>query len=163
MLFISRLKRPYSFSPIYFQVIVILLVIMLSVSFLIAVISPHSCFLCSPQVVVSMRQHCLQCWQILFLPLFLIHIVCQRRLWDVMPYALSLVFFFVLLSICLSSSLVHFRKGPEYLTRGTAQVFIPLIRFLFDSFLVLQKYSFLIFSFIFTCLMASASKMPKYS
>ena len=41
--------------------------------------------------------------------------------------------FLVLWSICLSSSLVHFRKGPEYLTRGTAQVFIPLIRFLLES------------------------------
>ena len=42
--------------------------------------------------------------------------------------------FLVLWSICLSSSLVHFRKGPEYLTRCTAQVVIPLIRFLLDSF-----------------------------
>ena len=33
--------------------------------------------------------------------------------------------FLVLWSICLSSSLVHLRKGPEYLTSGTAQVFIP--------------------------------------
>ena len=42
--------------------------------------------------------------------------------------------FLVLWSICLSLSSVHFRKGPEYLTRGTAQVFIPLIRFLLESF-----------------------------
>ena len=42
--------------------------------------------------------------------------------------------FLVLKSICLSSSLVHLEKGPEYLTRNTAQVFIPLIRFLQDSF-----------------------------
>ena len=50
-------------------------------------------------------------------------------------------------SICLSSSLVHVRKGPEYLTRSTAQVFTPLIRFLWESFvsssfLVLLRYSF---------------------
>ena len=32
--------------------------------------------------------------------------------------------FLVLWSICLSSSLVHLRKGPEYLTRGTAQIII---------------------------------------
>ena len=82
---------------------------------------------------VSMCQRCLRCWQVLFLPLFLIHIVCQRRLWDVVPYAWSLVFL-VLWSICLSLSLVHFRKGPEYLTRGTAQVFITFIRFLLLSF-----------------------------
>ena len=55
--------------------------------------------------------------------------------------------FLVLWSICLNSSLVHLRKGPEYLMRGTAQVFIPLIRFLLESFvwssfLVLLRYSF---------------------
>ena len=75
--------------------------------------------------------------------------------------------FFVLWSICLSSSLVHFKNGSEYLTRSTAQVFIPLIRFLLhsfvsSSFLLLPRYSFLIFSFISTCLMESASKIPKY-
>ena len=75
--------------------------------------------------------------------------------------------FLVLWSICLSSSLAHFRKGTEYLTRSTAQVFIPLIRFLQDSFvsssfLVLLRYSFLILSFISTCLMVSATKMFKY-
>ena len=31
------------------------------------------------------------------------------------------------------SSLVHFKNGPEYLTRGTARVFIPLMRFLLCS------------------------------
>ena len=75
--------------------------------------------------------------------------------------------FLVLWSICLSSSRVHLKKGPEYLTRGTAQIFIPLMRFLLlsfvsSSFLVLLSYSFWIFSFISACLMVSASKMPKY-
>ena len=61
----------------------------------------------------------------------------------------------------------HFKKSPEYLTRGTAQVFITLIRFLLDSsvwssFLVLLRSFFLIFSFISTCLMVSATKMSKY-
>ena len=70
-------------------------------------------------------------------------------------------------SICSSSSLVNFKNGPDYLTWSTAQVFIPSIRFLLysfvsRSFLVLLRYSFLIFSFIFACLMVSASKMPKY-
>ena len=32
--------------------------------------------------------------------------------------------FLVLWSICLSSFLFHFTKGPEYLARGTAQVFM---------------------------------------
>ena len=75
--------------------------------------------------------------------------------------------FLVLWPICLSSSLVHLRKGPEYLTRGTAQVFIPLIRFLLESlvsssFLVLLRYSFWILSFISTCLMVSASNISQY-
>ena len=43
---------------------------------------------------VCMFKPLYQCWQILFLPLFLIHIVCQRRLWDVKPYVWSLVFLF---------------------------------------------------------------------
>ena len=62
--------------------------------------------------------------------------------------------FLVHWSICLSSSLVHFKNGPEYLTRGTAQVFIPLTRFLLwnfvsNNFLALLRYSFLIFFFRF--------------
>ena len=70
-------------------------------------------------------------------------------------------------SICLSSSLVHLRKGPGYLTRGTAQVFIPLMRFLLESFVsssfrVFPRYSFRVLSVICTSLMVSASKMPKY-
>ena len=76
-------------------------------------------------------------------------------------------FVFVFRSICLSSSLVHWKNGPEYQTRDTAHVFIPLIRFLLHSFvscnfLVLLRYSFWIFSFISTCLIVSVSKMPKY-
>ena len=58
--------------------------------------------------------------------------------------------FLVLCSTGWSSSLVHFKNGPKYLTRGAAQVFIPLIRILLhslvsSSFLVLLRYSFLIF------------------
>ena len=76
--------------------------------------------------------------------------------------------FLVLWFICLSSSLVHL-NGPEYLMRVTAQIFIPLIRFLFllysfvsRSFLVLLKYDFLFFSFISSWLMMSTSNNPKY-
>ena len=59
--------------------------------------------------------------------------------------------FLVLWSIFLSPSLVHLRKGPEYLTRGTAQVLIPLMRFLLESFVsssfcVLLRYSSSYFS-----------------
>ena len=64
---------------------------------------------------------------------------------------------FILWSICLSSSLVPFQNSPEYLTRGSAQVFIPLMKFLWQSlvsrsFLILLRYSFLIFKiFIWLC------------
>ena len=54
-------------------------------------------------------------------------------------------------SICLSSSLVYFKNGPEYLTKGTAQVFIPSMRFLLQI-LVLENFSFvggIFFSFSF--------------
>ena len=76
--------------------------------------------------------------------------------------------FLVLWSICLSSSLIHIRKGPEYLRRCTTLEFIPLIRFRLEtfvsnSFLVPLRYiSFLILSFLCTCLIVSASKMPSY-
>ena len=150
MSFISRSK---------FLVIVILLVTVLSVSFLMVVISPHSCF------SIQSSSRCLQCWKVLFLPLFLILIVCQRCLWDLVPYAWSLVslFFGPFAYVLLWSTLI---KGPEYRTRCTAQVFIHLIRFLQDSFAsssyLVLRYSFLILSFISTCLMVSSSKITKY-
>ena len=54
----------------------------------------------------------------------------------------------------LNSSVIHFKNGPEYLTRGTAQVSISFMRFLqcnlvSNSFLILLRYSFLIFFFYF--------------
>ena len=49
--------------------------------------------------------------------------------------------FLIFWSICLSSSLVYFNNSPEYLIRGTAQVFTPLIRFLLQS-LVYRGFSF---------------------
>ena len=112
-------------------------------------------FQCSPRVV-SMRQRCLQCWQVLFLHRFLIHIVC---------YTLCIVICFL---VFLVQTLMFFssplRKYPECPTRCTTQVFIPLIRFLplsfvSNSFVVLLIYSLLIFSFISTSLNVSASKI----
>ena len=48
--------------------------------------------------------------------------------------------FLILWSICLSSSLVYFKNSPEYLMRGTAQVFISseilLKKFFFSFFVV---------------------------
>ena len=56
--------------------------------------------------------------------------------------------FLVLWSICWSSSLVHFKNSLEYLTNGTAQEFIHLIRYftcclVSSSLLVLLRYLFL--------------------
>ena len=64
MSLVNRLKLPQKcFSSHFcFLVIVVPLVLVLSVLFLVAVISPPSCFLCSPRVVISMCQRYFQCW-----------------------------------------------------------------------------------------------------
>ena len=83
-------------------------------------------------------------------PSFLFISILEFKAWC------KVIYFLVFLSICLSSSMVHFRNGPECLTWGTAQLFIPLMRFLLQSlvswnFLVLVKYSYLFFlSFLFS-------------
>ena len=73
--------------------------------------------------------------------------------------------FLVLFSISLSF-LVHFKNGLVHITRGTAQVFISLMRFLlqsivlrrfFRSFEVLLSY----ISFISACLIVSASDISE--
>ena len=48
--------------------------------------------------------------------------------------------FLVLWSICLSSSLTHFKNGPKYLTMGTPQEFIPFIG---SCYIVLFRVAFL--------------------
>ena len=58
--------------------------------------------------------------------------------------------FLVLWSICLIFTIVHFKKGPEYLAKEADLLFIPLMRFLLQSlvsrsFLVLLKYFLLPF------------------
>ena len=86
------------------------------------------------------------------------HIVCLCHL---LCIVISL---FVLWSICLRSSIVHFKKGPEYLTRETTQVFIHLMRFLQQSLVSTSSHSssFLFFSLISACLMVFASNIFKY-
>ena len=69
--------------------------------------------------------------------------------------------------LVLWSNFFKTKNGPEYLTRATARVYIPLIRFLLysfvsSSFLVLLSYTFLILFFISTCLMVSAFNISKY-
>ena len=97
ILFISRLKNPielYFFPflfPIYCHSVV---------HHYVSIVS-HDCnqssfglFYVVLESLYRCLQHCLQWWQVCFLPPFLIHIVCQLRLWDVMPYSCSLVFLF---------------------------------------------------------------------
>ena len=66
--------------------------------------------------------------------------------------------FLVMWSICLSSSLDHFKNGPNNLKRTTVRVFIPFRRFFYAefvsrSFLVRPRYFFLVVSFISTYLL----------
>ena len=100
-------------------------------------------FVCCLQFVVLMLQHCLQCWQVphlllllLFLFLLLFLLLLLLVTFNLSTSSLGckalcmVISFLVLWYICLSSSQVHFKNGPDYLTRRTAQVFISLIRFL---------------------------------
>ena len=160
-----RLKYPYiCFSSRFcFLVTFILLMFVLSVLFLVAVFSLLLYFLCCLLVIALMHRHSLK---LAGLPSFLnTYRVFMSSLGC---KALCIVMsFLVLWSICWSSSLVHFKNGFEYITSGTAQVFIHLMRFLQDSlvsrsFLVLLRYFKKKFSFISDCLMASASNIPKY-
>ena len=72
------------------------------------------------------------------------------------------------LSLSFVSSLVYFKNCPEYLTKVTAQVFIPLMRFLLKTwfpevFSFFWGTLFLFFlSFIATRLIMSASNILKY-
>ena len=105
-----------------------------------------SSFLFRLRVVVSTYPRNLQCWRVLML-LFFLDTYCLsmssvecKALWIV-------IIFLVLWSICWSFSLVHFKNDREYLTKGIAQVCIPLERFLLQSlvsrnFLVRMGYSF---------------------
>ena len=121
--FFCRLKRPSSRFPSHFcfLVIVILLSIVLSVLFLMAVVSLRSCF----SMYSSSR--CIDASAL------------SSVLASTLPpsfldtYSLStsslgcnalctVISVLVLWPISLSSSLSYVRKGPEYLTRGTTQV-----------------------------------------
>ena len=135
MLLIGRLIRPWSCFPSHFCFLnfVILLSLMLSILFLIAIISPSSSFsiqLLSRCIDVSTLSSMLAS---LLPPSFLGTYSLSTS--SLGCNALCMVIsFLVLWSICLISFLVHLRKGPDYITKCTAQVFIPLIRFLLESF-----------------------------
>ena len=95
-----------------------------------------------------------------FFPLFHVHMssVGCKFLCIVISF---LAFWFIFLS-----SLVHFKNGPEYLSRKTVQVFILLMGVLLKSLvsrsvLVRLRYSY-IFSPISACLMVSTPNTFKY-
>ena len=121
MLLISRLKRVQSCFSSYlcFLVIVVLLVLMLSVLFLVAVISPSPRFSLYPSsryidvpTLFSMLANALPPFFLDTYNLSTSSLGCN---------ALCMVIsFLVLWSLCLSSYLVHFKNGPEYLTRSAA-------------------------------------------
>ena len=81
-LLVSCLKCPSNCFSSHFCFLIIV------VLFLVAVISLPPCFLCSFQVLVLMRQCCLQCWQVLFHLLFLSSLV-----WNVLCMAISFIIF----------------------------------------------------------------------
>ena len=102
------------------------------------------------------------CWDLF---LFLIHTACLCHLSD--KVLCIVIYFLVLCFIRLSSSLVHFKNSPAYLTMKIVQVFIPFLRFLLQtlvsrSFLILPRFSFLIFFFISICPMVSVTNILKY-
>ena len=161
MLFISRLKRPWScFFPSFCHSVFYRVVSIVSDGHhLYTFIFFYVVFEMDVSTLCSMHASPLPSSFLGTYRLFTSSLWCN---------ALCMVIsFLVLWSSCLSSSVVLLRKGPEYLTRFTAQVFIPLIRFLLlsyvsSSLLVLLRYSFGILFYISTCLMVSASKIPKY-
>ena len=90
------LKTPVKlfFSHFCFLVIIVQLVLVSLALFLMAVMSVSRSFLCWFSVIVSMRQRCLQLWQVVFFSLLLTHIVSQCHLWDARSHASSFVFLF---------------------------------------------------------------------
>ena len=127
----------FFFSFLFSDLFVLL--ILLSVSFLVVVISLLPRFLRSLLVIVLMLS-----WILVSpLPPFLnIYSLPTSSLECKALFPRPLVKVFLL------------SNSPEYLTRGTAQVFVPLIRFLqcslvSRSFRVLQRYSFYLFMYFF--------------
>ena len=129
-LLVRCLKYLYScfFPDSVFLIIVVPLILMLSVLFLIAVICLSLLFLC---ITFKSSYWCIHAvfdadgsssslfsWHILSM----LSLGCK---------ALRIIIsFLVFLPTMWNSFLVHFKNGPEYLTRGTVHVFISFIWFL---------------------------------
>ena len=145
MSLISRLKRPHTCFSSYFCFLVIsLLFVLWSLGLLlVAVIS------LLPRFSIESSSRCIDTSTLSSMlssplpPSFLdtSSLGCNA--------SCMVISFYLRWSICLCSSLVHFKNRPEYLTRETAEIFIPIIRFLIcnfvtSSFLVLLMYSLLL-------------------
>ena len=137
------------FPHFYFLVIFVLLRLLLSVWFLVAVIRLRTHFF------MKSSCHCIDVSVLSYMlvspfppsfldpfTLFTSFLGCKA--------SYIIITFLVFWSICWISSRVHFQNSPEYLPRGKAQVFIPLMRFLeyslvSSSSVISLKYSFLFF------------------
>ena len=141
-----------------------LLILLSSVLFLVAVISLPPCFSMSSRTVFDAST--LSSVLASPLPLSFLDMYNLSTSFQGCKALCMVISFLVLWPICLRSSLVHFKNGFEYLRKGTAKVFTPLIRYLLynfvsSSFLVLLRYTFSLFSFISSLLMVSAPNIPK--
>ena len=90
-----------------------------------------------------------------FLLLFLTHIVCLRHLSDVRPYVSSSVFSFSVPFVAVLLLSIS-RMVPSILLGGQPT------RLVSRYFFVLLRYPFIVFSFLFACMMVSASNIYKY-
>ena len=138
---VCRLKCLHSclFSHFCFQVIFALLILVLSILFPVVVISLPLCIYAS--TLFWMKASPLPPSFLSTFSLWRLSLRCK-----VLRIAMSFLF---LWSICWSFSVVHFKNGPEYVTRGTAQALsIPLMRLLLYSLVsssFLLRYFFVFF------------------
>ena len=130
ILLVCRLNYTNSY---FFLVIFLLLMLKMSVLFLVAVISlpPRFFILCSSRYIDASTLS-----STLASPLSPCFLDTYSLSTSSLGYkALCIVMgFLILWSIYRNFSLVLFKNGPKYLTKVTAQVFIPLMRSLQCSF-----------------------------
>ena len=148
-----EISKQLLFFLFYFLFIIVLYILVLFVLFLVAVINLSLLFLMyqlSRCINVSTPSSMLESP----LPPYFLD---TSNLSSLGFNALCIVMSFIVLwSICLRSTLVHFKNGPEYLTRQITQVFVPFIRVLLyslvsSSFLFSYITLFIFFSFSFDC------------
>ena len=122
---VSNLKYQYSYFSSHFCLLIIfvLLMLLLSVLFLISGFYKPSSGLYTYIVFLNAF------FYVIFSLLFLTYTICFTSSLGCKTLCI-IMSFLDLRSICWISSLVHFKNSPENLTRGTVQVFIPLMRYL---------------------------------